>query len=118
MKLALPGRWKTLHFLHITSGAERTKPFRYIIHFADGSRQEFAPENSGSAVPAGWLRETLSGRNLRLAEWTNREREEISGVTAEFQRNLKEIQSVEIECLNPSAPGALLAVTGTPAEEP
>ena len=77
-----------------------------------------APENSGSAVPAGWLKETLSGRNLRLAEWTNREREEISGVTAEFQRNLKEIQSVEIECLNPSAPGALLAVTGTPADEP
>ena len=112
MKLALPGRWKTLHFLHITSGAERTKPFRYIIHFADGSRQEFAPENSGSAG------ETLSGRNLRLVDWTNREREEISGVTAEFQRNLKEIQSVEIECLNPSAPGALLAVTGTPAEEP
>lgn len=118
VKLALPGRWKTLHFLHITSGAERTKPFRYIIHFADGSRQEFAPENSGSAVPAGWLRETLSGRNLRLVEWTNREREEISGVTAEFQRNLKEIQSVEIECLNPAAPGALLAVTGTPADEP
>ena len=74
-KLELPGRWKTLHFLLAAPGGERAKHFRFTIHFADGTRQEFAPENSGSAVPAGWLKEMLSGRNLRLVDWTNRERE-------------------------------------------
>ncbi len=117
-ELSLPGRWKTLHFLHVSAEKGPAKLFRFTIHFADGTRQEFTPASSGSAVPAGWFGEDLSDRELRLVEWNNREREEISGVTAEFQRNLKEIQSVEIECLNPSAPGALLAVTGTPAEEP
>ena len=90
---------------------------RFTIHFADGTRQEFTPASSGSAVPAGWFGEDLSDRELRLVEWNNREREEISGVTAEFQRNLKEVRTVEIDCLDPATPGALLAVTGTPAEE-
>lgn len=116
-ELSLPGRWKTLHFLHVSAEKGPAKLFRFTIHFADGTRQEFTPASSGSAVPAGWFGEDLSDRELRLVEWNNREREEISGVTAEFQRNLKEVRTVEIDCLDPATPGALLAVTGTPADE-
>lgn len=117
VKLKLPGRWKALHFLIAAPGGERAKLFRFTIHFADGTRQEFVPETGGNAVPSGWFGGALSARKLRLVEWNNREREEISGVTADFQRSLKEVQYVEMESLDPAAPGALLAVTGTPAEE-
>lgn len=118
VKLILSGRWKTLHFLHLTRGGERAKLFRYVVTFADGTRQEFTLESTGAAVPSGWFKGGGPDRKLRLVEWNNREREEVSGVTAEFQRNLKEIRTVEIDCLDPATPGALLAVTGTPAEEP
>lgn len=123
-KVSIPakGRWKRLYFLHCAGpgGASGETVLRYRIRYADGSGTVFDAryglELNGTPEPSELLNGRLvplgGRRNLTLSVWENRAFDEIPGVGADFQREHRMVERIELEFAARKGTAVLLAVTG------
>ncbi|MBS1370075.1 MAG: hypothetical protein HPZ91_08995 [Lentisphaeria bacterium] len=121
------GRWKRLYFLHTAeeSGTPGEVLLRYRIHYADGTSTLFEarsglelagrrspadlPNGKAEPVPAG------GGGSAFLSVWENPAREEVPGVVADFQKEYRMIDRIDLQFAARRGTAALLAVTGETA---
>lgn len=123
-KVIIPakGRWKRLYFLHSSEGkgARGEVVLRYRIRYADGSSSvfdarrglELGTSNRSGDLPNGKSVSLGKRRNATLSVWENRVFDEISGVGADFQREYRMVDRIELEFAARNGTAVLLAITG------